>query len=472
MVTYSTIRSEYLIQLTKICLMCLVLIWHSVALAKPQRWRATWWSDPATTMAIGWEQSEGGEAKFTYRERSPRSARHTSHTITVRAPTEREIKHGSAYWAQVTGLKPDTAYEFEVGVRIPSDELIEAESDGYRWSEPMWFKTAPAQPQRLTFIAGGDSRNHRSVRQTANRVVAELEVDAVLFGGDFTARDTLHQWREWFDDWQLSISESGRLTPLIPARGNHDSESQLSRAWGRAYPHFYFALTFGGDLLRIYTLNSERPAGGDQRIWLERDLKHHRATRLRWAQYHKPMRPHTKRKSEGEDEYLHWADLFDHHQVDLAVECDSHLMKVTWPLRPESRGVDGFKRARTGTTYIGEGGWGAPLRSVDDNKPWTFASDRLNHLFFIEVSAQGEQRITPLRLLSARDREQMETPYPWLTFRGLPQEIARLTEAAPLMLKGHRATPGRDTLRLGYGPLTLAPRGGRSTRQATPKLNQ
>ena len=129
MVIYSVTRSDHLTRFTKISFICLILTWHSIALAKPQRWRATWWSDPATTIAVGWEQPEGGEAKFTYRERSPRSARHTSHTITVRAPTEREIKRGSAYWAQITGLKPDTAYEFEVGVRIQSDELIEAESE-------------------------------------------------------------------------------------------------------------------------------------------------------------------------------------------------------------------------------------------------------------------------------------------------------------------------------------------------------
>jgi hypothetical protein len=435
------------------------------------RWRATWWSDPATTIALGWYQKEKRGATLAYGERQLfKQHRSLPYSVAVNTP-----RKGSTYWVQLTGLKPDTEYAFKVGVPLGTDELVEPTSDGYQWSRILWFKTAPDQPQRLTVIAGGDSRNHREVRRVANQVIAEVKPDVVLFGGDFTARDTKSQWREWFDDWQLSIDNTGRITPLLPTRGNHDSEKRLGRMWGRAHPRFYYALTLGGHMLRIYTLNSERPAGGHQQQWLERDLKRHQGISLRWAQYHKPMRPHTQRKSEGEDEYRHWAPLFARHQVALAIECDSHLMKVTWPIKPSRGAEDGFKRFERGTIYIGEGGWGAPLRTADDLKSWTMTSGRLNHLFFLEVEPQGKYHITPLQLLTPRDREKIPTPWPWLSHPSTPQELKRLTVAVPIMLGRSnsgsptlKSTPVTDApLRLGYRPLTSGPKLSSSPLQPT-----
>ena len=412
-------------------------------------------------MALGWDQEEKNGALIAYGERDT-FKKHKSLNYSVAVNTPRK---GSTYWVQLTGLKPNTEYTFKVGIPLKIDELVEPTNDGYHWSKPRWFKTAPHQPQRLTVITGGDSRNHREVRRAANQAVAEIKPDVVLFGGDFTARDTKSQWREWFDDWQLSIDDSGRIIPLLPTRGNHDSEKKLGRMWGRAHPRFYYALTLGGHQLRIYTLNSERPAGGHQRQWLKQDLQRYQGVSLRWVQYHKPMRPHTLRKSEGEDEYRHWANLFARHRVSLAIECDSHLMKVTWPIIPSRWAHEGFKRASSGTIYIGEGGWGAPLRTADDLKPWTRTSGRLNHVFFIEVEPTGRYHITPLQILTARDREKIPTPWPWLNQPTTPQELRRLTVAVPIMLK-HRAQStqvikpnlGEGTpLRLGYSPLTAGP---------------
>jgi len=55
-------------------------------------------------------------------------------------------------------------------------------------------------------------------------------------------------------------------------------------------------------------------------------------------------------------------------------ENDTHLIKRTWPTRPatETGGEEGFVRDDVeGTVYVGEGGWGAPLKVNDDNKCWT-----------------------------------------------------------------------------------------------------
>ncbi|MEL6534599.1 MAG: Ig-like domain-containing protein [Bacteroidota bacterium] len=106
------------------------------------------------------------------------------------------------------------------------------------------------------------------------------------------------------------------------------------------------------------------------------------------AQYHKPMRPHVSSKSEGNNQYNNWASLFYNYGVKLVVECDAHTVKSTWPVRPSTSGGsdEGFVRDDTyGTVYVGEGCWGAPLRSNNDNKNWTRNSGAFNQIKWIFV---------------------------------------------------------------------------------------
>ena len=77
--------------------------------------------------------------------------------------------------------------------------------------------------------------------------------------------------------------------------------------------------------------------------------------------------------------------------MDLAIECDSHVVKRTWPLRPSTGpGSEmGFIRDDAfGTTFIGEGCWGAPLRRNDDDKSWTRASGSFNQINWICVTPE------------------------------------------------------------------------------------
>jgi MYXO-CTERM domain-containing protein len=104
------------------------------------------------------------------------------------------------------------------------------------------------------------------------------------------------------------------------------------------------------------------------------------------AQYHRPMRPHTSGKAEGDDLYDAWAQLFHDEGMDLVIECDSHTVKRTWPVSPATdTGDEGFTRddAR-GTVYVGEGCWGAPLREDDDAKSWTRAHGSFNEVNWLQ----------------------------------------------------------------------------------------
>ena len=279
-------------------------------------------------------------------------------------------------FVRLKNLKPATVYHFLV-----------VDSEGQ--SRPLSFETAPSRPdQRLSLVAGGDSRNFRSAAQAANRIVSRLRPHAVLFGGDMTAGDTAAEWADWLDDWQLTISRDGRCYPIIAARGNHESSNQtLVELLDLPHSENYYALSLGGNLVRTYTLNSLAPADGAQRQWLEQDLRRHTATTWRIAQYHHAMRPHTMQKPERDDLVRLWAPLFFQHKVQLAIESDSHVAKITWPIIPaRGNGQQGFVRDdQRGTVYIGEGCWGAPLRSNDDDKSWTRASGSFNQFKWIWI---------------------------------------------------------------------------------------
>lgn len=296
-------------------------------------------------------------------------------------------------FVRLTNLSPDTAYYFVV-------------QDPKGVSERFWFKTSPAGPNaRLSVIAGGDSRNNRTPRKAANLMVSKLRPHIIMFSGDMTGGGSPKEWREWFEDWQLTISPDGRIYPLLAARGNHESSNEMIAKLFDTTAGVYFASSFAGSLLRIYTLNTESGISGDQTSWLNEDLTANHQTRWKFAQYHKPIRPHTKGKSEGSNQYRNWAPLFEKHGVQLVSEADSHTVKTTWPIRPSSgQGSDeGFVRDDiNGTIYIGEGCWGAPLRSNDDTKSWTRDSGRFNHFHWIFVD-QNRIEIRVVKVDNAKE---------------------------------------------------------------------
>ncbi|WP_075343946.1 purple acid phosphatase family protein [Tenacibaculum agarivorans] len=341
--------------------------------ANTDKYRLTLRDDPATTIVIGWNQISGSNPRVYYGT-TDYGTNYNNYAFSM-APTKAVSYKGmNNHFARLTGLQPNTAYYFVI-------------RDSQGTSRRLWFKTAPANNSRLSFIAGGDSRNNRTPRRNANLLVSKLKPHAVLFGGDMTDDDTSSQWQTWFNDWQLTIASDGRMFPIIAARGNHeDSNNSIYNLFDVPSTSIYYAITFGNNLVRTYTLNTEISISGNQTTWLRNDLT---STNTIWkmAQYHKPMRPHVRFKSEGNSQYGNWARLFYDNNVKLVVECDAHTVKTTWPVRPSSSSGndEGFKRDDNGTTYVGEGCWGAPLRSNDDNKDWTRNSGRFNQFKWIFV---------------------------------------------------------------------------------------
>ena len=301
-------------------------------------------------------------------------------------------------FVRLSQLRPDTRYYFVV-------------SDPKGVSARFWFKTSSDQAgEKLSVIAGGDSRNNRTPRRNANLLVAKLRADVVLFGGDMTGGGSSSEWSEWFEDWQLTIAKDGRMTPVVVARGNHESSNEMIEKLFDTPKGVYYASSFGGSLLRVYTLNSESGISGEQTTWLQSDLEKNSDAVWKFAQYHKPMRPHTAGKGDGSSQYRSWASVFHKYRMNLVSESDAHVVKSTWPLRPSTSGEShqGFVRDdREGTVYIGEGGWGAPLRSNNDDKPWTRNSGRFNHINLIFLD-KSKAEVRFIRTDNAADVEEVQ----------------------------------------------------------------
>lgn len=350
------------------------------AIGRADKFRVIWQGNASTSATIAWNQVSGTDPVLLL-DVNDFGQKASEYGLSKQPDRIQQAEDMNNYFVRLENLLPNMTYYFLVK---------DSEGVGRRY----FFTTAPNSPdRRLSIVAGGDSRNHREARQDANIMVAKLRPNCVMFGGDFTENDFPKEWQEWLDDWQLSIAEDGRITPIIVTRGNHEASNRsLIDIFDMQVAGGFYATWLGGDLLRIYTLNTLIPVGGDQRDWLESDLKNH-GSKVHWriGQYHFPMRPHTQRKAEKNDQVAFWAPLFLKYDMNLVVECDAHVVKSTWPIRADNGpGSDeGFIRDdENGTVYVGEGCWGAPLRNNDDDKTWTRASGSFNEFNWIFVDRE------------------------------------------------------------------------------------
>lgn len=367
------------ISLYGVLLTFLFIFINNIAFAKMDKFRCIWRDNPSTTMTVAWNQVSGANPILYYGTSDNGTS--TEQYANNKQPSKVVRAKGlNNNFVRLTNLQPNTKYYFVI-------------KDSNSKTKRFWFQTAPNTPsERLSILAGGDSRNHRKGRQNANMLVAKLRPHCVVFGGDMTGLDIEREWKKWFDDWQLTITSDGKITPIIPARGNHEkSNKTLVDLFDVPNSKVYYALNLGGNLLRVYTLNTMIATGGEQKEWLENDFQNSDHILWKMAQYHHPMRPHTAKKSEGTRLYKSWAKLFYTYNVQLVVECDAHVCKTTYPIRPGyGKGSDeGFIRDdKRGTVYVGEGCWGAPIRPANDAKKWTRATGSFNQIKWVWVGSE------------------------------------------------------------------------------------
>lgn len=346
--------------------------------AKARFVRVTFGLNPYNEASIIWDQNRGEFLGLYLDTVEPSVNRYRTKLELSAKNSARGMKN---HIVRLKDLKPNTRYYFTI-----------KDTEGF--GRTYYFSTVSNSPnERFSFIAGGDSRDNRVVRQKADKLVAKLKAHAVLFNGDFTGIDIEKQWKEWFLDWENSIDTDGRITPLIVTRGNHEhSNKVLVALFDVPHKKVFYSTVFGGNLLNLVSLNSEIQKVGPQKIFLRNTLAEHANFQWQIIQYHRPVRAHVASKKEMQTQYKNFVPLFEKHKnVRLCLENDSHTWKVTWPIvsSKEADADEGFKRDDAkGIVYAGEGTWGAPLRAADDKKSWTRDAEAINQFNWIFVSKE------------------------------------------------------------------------------------
>lgn len=361
--------------------------------------------DASREATIIWDQVEGEFNGFYLDTVDPSANRFVNRYPLSSSNNMRGMKN---MIVRINDLIPNTIYYFLI-------------RDSKGLSKLYHFRTAPNRPEiPLSFIAGGDSRDNRPVRIKANKLVPKLQVNAVLFNGDFIGLDIEKQWLEWFNDWEYTIADDGRITPMLVTRGNHElSNKVVYKLFDVPNRRLYYSTTFGGDLLHIVSLNSEILKIGRQKLFLRIALAKHKDYKWQIAQYHRPVRAHVKEKKEMETQYKNFVPLFEKYKnLPLCLENDSHTCKVTWPIvssKAEGSSEGFIRDDKNGIVYAGEGCWGAPLRAADDQKPWTRDAGAVNQFNWIFVSQEKIELRTVLyeneaELPSLNYRERFSVP--------------------------------------------------------------
>lgn len=336
--------------------------------------RVLWMDNPANEAVVSWTtRSEGGNHKV-YFDTTPRKGQldaYASSTesfkdgkFTMRKEDEKWSKPGYFHHVHLEGLKPATIYYFV----MVSDDVV---------SEEYHFVTALADDRPFSLLFGGDSRigtnepyEHNDRRKMNLRMAATLEANptilALVHGGDYCQYAEWRFLEPWLEDHELTITKANRMLPIIPTRGNHDTQIGFEEmfSWPEGPKDYYYSIRFSPQA-GLVVLNTEISLAGDQRKWLDRELKKLRGdSRWVFASYHAPAYPSVRSMQDGASRRDNWVPLFEEHNVNLVCESHDHALKRTLPIR------DGKPDMENGITYIGDGGLGVPQRQPDLNRWW------------------------------------------------------------------------------------------------------
>jgi len=353
----------------------------------PAQWRITWSGDTSSTATISWSTALAGKKHTVHLGTEPIGRKVESYekhidcqkngSYTINAEEAKDTKPAFYHHCAVKDLKPNTKYYFVL------------ESDG-KLSRRFYFITSPEQGD-FKMIAGGDSRSGHSDRIRMNLRMAKIfatnpDVYAFCHGGDYIGSGkSWRQWRLWLSQNELTTLSDGRVLPIIPTKGNHDSGVlffEIFNLKSRTEKRSYWHTTQVTKDVNIITLDTNYTANGPQKKWLEQQLKDLRpVSKYLLTNYHRPLFPAVKNIPPQAAVFV---PLLEQYNVDLALESDGHCIKRTAPIR------DG-KVDPTGVTYIGEGGLGVAQRQpVTDH--WYLKGghvSRGHHIYLLNFTQQS-----------------------------------------------------------------------------------
>jgi hypothetical protein len=241
----------------------------------------------------------------------------------------------------LTGLKPNTRYEYDVSGQ-----------DAGKGS----FKTPPSGAGAYDFVVYGDTRTRPDVhRNVMNAMVKHGIPDFVLHTGDLVADgNDSSLWPVFFD----IEKELLRQTSFFPSLGNHERNSRdyydffqvttpyYSFEWGNG--HF---IVLNSDIGNV--ASSERAQNAyweEQTRWLEEDLRSHQDADYRFVIAHHPPFTAVARRQGDNPHMTALVPMFEKYRVTAAFFGHDHNYQ---------------HYLKNGIHYVITGGGGAPLYDVD-----------------------------------------------------------------------------------------------------------
>lgn len=372
---------------------------------EPIHLRVLFETNPSKEAVIAWTTTEAGDDHELYYDTMPRSSRLErgvplrrayKHRLpsTHSAPytlREEEANAGMHAWSHnvyLSDLRPGTTYYLTVV------------SDGQR-SEEFHFVTAPDTNTPVKVLAVGDSRTPRveglegtrrthpdNTRRQVNSIMrqqleAHPRIIAMLHGADYANQAHWAELYWWLKDHtEMTTTAANRLLPIIPARGNHDLDIGFEEMfwWPDRENDFYYTTHLNAETA-VITLNTEISRGGDQREWLESQLKELRPDK-RWlvAMYHKPAYPSVRDYEGSAPQRSSWVPLFEEYALDLSYESHDHALKRTHPI------FAGEINHERGIIYFGDGGGGVPQRHPHSDRWYLAKTGRYHHIHLLSFS--------------------------------------------------------------------------------------
>jgi hypothetical protein len=341
--------------------------------------RLTWTEDPRTTQTITWQsRAETGEVRF-----GPSGG--------ARSETAKSIGtrvfgwgHGVFHESLLTGLKPDTEYDYQVG-----------SGDGL-WTPKRTFRTAPPSDDAVfTFLAGSDTKGGREVMTELVKLFESDDPRLMIYAGDAPhAGGMVSQWDRWFQ----ALEPFAACKPVMQSTGNHelgDDPKLVNFLTYTAFPEgsgngVYYSFDYGS--VHFVCLDTDSGLYREQLPWLEEDLA---ATNKPWKVAYFHRSPFSSGTVHGSDLNLRGAlgPIFSRHHVNLVVSGHDHLYERSKPinlLKSEDSPVASYKE---GTCYIVSGGAGAGLYDAKVGNWWTaVVKTQIHH--FCRVQVNGSKSMT------------------------------------------------------------------------------
>jgi hypothetical protein len=352
----------------------------------------TWQQDPTTTMTVNWVNLyPDTPATVYYRVREQSEWQSATGTHHVAKPSTLQVRR-----VELTGLQPDTMYEFVLTERPP------AGARGVRR-----FRTLPAALTRpVRFVTGGDMMHTRAYVDAMNERAAALNPDFAVLGGDLAYADGRNatRWVDFLQSWTLNAKgKDGRCIPMIVAIGNHEVRGGYNGKIPDDAPYFYsffatpekrsyYALD-AADYLSFIVLDSghTQSVAGPQERWLGKAMASRAKQKFVFPVYHFPAYGTAKAVGSGlpcespkaVEIREQWIPHFERHGVSAVFENDHHNYKRSHPLRGHQRDdVNGI-------TYLGDGAWGVSTRAVPKDAWYLAKAEPRRHLFDVTLNPDG-----------------------------------------------------------------------------------